>query len=160
MRIHSFSDAEGVKIAIEMEKRGEAFYRRAARISRNPETVRMLEQLAAEERVHGAEFEKLAACAGIGQEVYDAETNAYLSAIAGDIVFPEGLMALRGTGFDSPAGALLEAIRSEKDSILFYTELARMTLGDGAKAVFEEIVRQEKGHMRLLQTRLATITED
>ena len=160
MRIHSFSDAEGVKIAIEMERRGEAFYRRAARISRNPETVRMLEQLAGEERVHSAEFEKLGARSGIGQEAYDAETNAYLSAIAGDIVFSEGLMALRHTGFDSPEGALLEAIQSEKDSILFYTELARMARGDEARAVFEEIIRQEKGHMRLLQMRLATITED
>ena len=36
---HVFSDVEGLRIAVEMERRGEDFYRRAARVSRADETV-------------------------------------------------------------------------------------------------------------------------
>ena len=32
---HTFSDLEGIRIAIEMERRGESFYRRAAKVSRS-----------------------------------------------------------------------------------------------------------------------------
>ena len=47
MLTHAFNDREGLRIAVEMERRGEEFYRRSARISRNPQTVKVLEQLAA-----------------------------------------------------------------------------------------------------------------
>lgn len=155
MQIHAFNDIEGLKIAVEMERRGEVFYRKAARLSDHPGTVAMLYQLAADEAVHRNEFEKLIAKTTVFSEMYDEETNAYLSAVAADVVFPEGLMALRHTGFSSPEGVLLEAIQSEKDSILFYSELAAHAYGQEAKGMFEEIVRQERRHMRLLQKRLA-----
>ena len=81
-------------------------------------------------------------------------------AIAADVVFSEGLMALKQHGFDSPQGALLEAIQSEKDSVLFYSELAAKAADDNARRIFDEIIRQEKGHMRLLQMRLANIESE
>ena len=160
MTVHSFSDAEGLRIAIEMERRGEAFYRRSARISRNPDTVRVLEQLAADEMIHRAEFEKLLQRTDVSEEEYDPETNAYLTALAADVVFSEGLMALRHTGFESPEGALLEAIQSEKDSVLFYTELAERATEEGARAIFNEIIFQEKAHLRTLQLRLAKLISE
>ena len=122
---HVFSDVEGLRIAVEMERRGEDFYRRAAKVSRAPETVSLLNDLADDEVLHGREFQRLydQACARRGgcDEAYDSETNAYLSAIAADIVFPGGLMSLRQAGFEDPAAVLKAAIASEKDSILFYT---------------------------------------
>jgi rubrerythrin len=157
MKTHAFNDREGLKIAAEMERRGEVFYRKAARLSDSPETVRVLERLAADEALHRAEFERLAAKTAASDVDYDEETSAYLSAIAADVVFPEGLMALRRAGFNSPEDVLLEAIQSEKDAILFYTELAAHAAGAGAKATFEEIIRQERSHMRLLQKRLSAV---
>ena len=56
---HVFSDLEGLRIAVEMERRGEAFYRRAAKISKSPETVALLNQLMEDEKRHGAEFQRL-----------------------------------------------------------------------------------------------------
>lgn len=166
-----FNDLEGLRIAVEMEKRGEDFYRRAARVSRVPETASMLAALADDEVLHGREFQRLhdAACADCGEDMaqaYDAETDAYLSAIAADIVFPGGLMALRGSiaaecmedgrGLSlSPRAVLLHAIDSEKDSILFYTELAGCARSAGARATFLEIARQEHGHLARLMNRLA-----
>ena len=159
---HVFSDVEGLRIAVEMERRGEDFYRRAAKVSRAPETVSLLNDLADDEVLHGREFQRLydQACARRGgcDEAYDSETNAYLSAIAADIVFPGGLMALRQAGFEDPAAVLKAAIASEKDSILFYTELAACARDAQARGTFLEIARQERGHLALLLNRLAEVS--
>lgn len=158
---HVFSDVEGLRIAVEMERRGEDFYRRAARVSRVDETVALLNSLAEDERLHGREFQRLhdlAAGRKDGrEEVYDDETNAYLSAIAAEIVFPGGLMALRQAGFEDPRAVLITAIASEKDSILFYTELALRARDAEARAAFEEITRQERGHLARLLSKLAAL---
>lgn len=153
---HVFSDLEGLRIAIEMERRGEAFYRRAARISKTPGTIALLNGLAGDEQVHATRFqilcdEECARDAAACEEAYDPETSAYLSAIAADIIFPGGLMALRQSGFDSPEAVLRAAIASEKDSILFYTELANCARDGHAREVFLEIARQEREHMLCLQ---------
>ena len=160
---HVFSDLEGIRIAIEMERRGESFYRRAARVSRSKKAVELLEALAGDEQVHRMEFERLYAAesgAGLSDAAYDDETNAYLTAIAADIVFPHGLVGLKDEGFENPAGVLRAAIASEKDSILFYTELQERTSDPHAREVFMEIARQERGHMFRLQRQLERITKE
>ena len=81
---------------------------------------------------------------------YGEEASAYLSAVAADIVFPGGLMALREEGFDDIRAVLDYAIVSEKDSILFYLELARLSNDEAARNVFLSIAEQERGHMRRL----------
>ena len=164
---HTFSDLEGLRIAVEMEKRGESFYRRAARISRAPETISLLNALADEECLHGQEFQALydfecaARTGGSGEcdEAYDPEICAYLSAIAADIIFPGGLMALRQSGFENPEAVFLAAIASEKDSVLFYTELAQCARDAHAREVFTEIARQERRHMTRLQYQLEALRE-
>ena len=158
---HIFSDLEGLRIAVEMERRGESFYRRAARVSRSEDTIAMLNSLADDERRHQAEFERLyrvEAEAGMSDKAYDDETNAYLTAIAAEVVFPGGLMALKNEGFDNPAAVLNNAIASEKDSILFYSEMQNRTSDEHVKTVFAEIIRQERGHMFRLQRQLEMIT--
>ena len=159
---HVFSDLEGIRIAIEMERRGQSFYSRAARVSRTPETVELLEALAKDERGHRAEFERLYAsesAGGLSDDAYDDETNAYLTAIAAEVVFPQGLVGLREEGFENPAGVLRSAIASEKDSILFYTELQERTSDPHAGEVFAEIARQERVHMFRLQRQLERIAQ-
>lgn len=161
---HVFSDLEGLRIAVEMERRGEDFYRRAARVSRAQETVALLNSLADDEVLHGREFQRLfdLTCAQRGDcadEAYSSETNAYLSAIAADIVFPGGLMGLRESGFENSRAVLTTAIASEKDSILFYTELAACARDAQTRATFTEIARQERGHLARLLNKLAALNE-
>lgn len=158
--LHIFSDLEGIRIAIEMERRGESFYRRAAKVSKSADTVALLNSLAADEDRHRAEFERLYAAEsqnGMTDTPYDDETNAYLTAIAADIVFPKGLMGLRVEGFENPQAVLNYAIASEKDSILFYTEMRSRTQDAHAQEVFGEITRQERAHMFRLQRQLDQI---
>ena len=159
--LHVFSDLEGIRIAAEMERRGESFYRHAARVSKSGETVRFLNLLAGEEQLHCAEFERLFAneSGQLSGEAYDDETNAYLTAIAADVVFPSGLMALKDAGFENPAAVLRNAIASEKDSIMFYSELQQHTGDEHARSVFAEIIRQERGHLSRLQRQLEQISE-
>lgn len=160
---HVFSDLEGIRIAVEMERRGESFYRHAAKVSKSEETIGMLLSLAGEEQNHRAEFERLYAAeaeGGASDAAYDDETNAYLTAIAAEVVFPRGLMALKDEGFENPEAVLTHAIASEKDSILFYTEMQARTADVHAREVFGEIVRQERGHLFRLQRRLAQLVKE
>lgn len=165
MQTIRFNDLEGLRIAAEMEKRGEAFYRRAARISKNREAVALLNGLAEEEALHAAEFERLGSLAlGARDEeetlsYYDEEVSAYLSAVAAEVVFSGGLMDLgRNEGFNSPEAILEAAIDSEKDSILFYTEMIANTRDEAARTAFSEIVRQEKNHLSRLKRLLIGLT--
>lgn len=160
---HVFNDLEGLRIAAEMERRGEAFYRSAARVSKSREAIELLNALAEDERVHLAEFNRLYEEAAQRQDVYDPysdEANAYLTAVAADIVFPGGLMALRHDGFDSPQAVLNHAIASEKDSILFYTELAERSADPKSAQTFHEIARQERAHMQRLCRQLGNLLRE
>ena len=156
--LHVFNDKEGIRIAIEMEKRGESFYRHAARIAQDSNTVALLETLANDENIHRREFEKLAHAetVALSGAAYDDETNAFLSAVAAEFIFPKGLMGMRDVGFEDPASILDKAIESEKNSILFYTRLEQTTQDRHAQQVFAEIIRQESGHLcRLQQQKLS-----
>ena len=160
--IHVFSDLEGIRIAAEMERRGESFYRRAAKVSKSEQTVSMLLSLARDEQMHRAEFERLyieEEKNGMSKKAYDDETNAYLTAIAAEVVFPKGLVALMDSGFEDPVAVLRYAIASEKDSIMFYTELMVHASDDHARDVFCEITRQERAHLYRLQRQLSQISE-
>ena len=160
----AFTDLEGLRIAVEMEKRGEDFYRRSAKVSKSKETVSLLGKLADDEVVHAREFERLydrtlQTHENAAEEHYDEETSAYLNAVAADIVFSSGLMALRRTGFENPAAVLEYAIHSEKDSILFYSELAGCAKSAQCRETFLEIARQERGHLARLVGRLNQIRD-
>ena len=150
-----FSDLEAVKIAIEMERRGESFYLSCAKITKNDEAAAVYKRLAADERAHAQEFIRLSESAS--NEEYSPEARAYLSAIAADIVFPGGLMKLAAEGFDTPEGAVREAMRSEKDSIMFYTELKKHTRDEAARLTLDDIIKQEQSHLLVLSRRLEKI---
>ncbi len=160
MESHAFSDLEGLRIAVEMERRGVKFYRRAARLTKSAHIAQMLEELAAEEECHERDFSKLMAdqCDGRYTEAaacYTGETSAYLSAVAADVVFPGGLMEVgRRGGFESLPAILTTAIDSEKNSILFYSELRDLTGDPGAREAFASVVAQEKVHLARLQQQL------
>ena len=152
-----FGDLEGLRIAAEMEKRGGEFYRLAARVSRSQEAKDLLTSLAADEAVHLREFQRLHERADQeGRGSYAPERAAYLSAMAAEIAFPEGVVGLAGK-LESPRAILENAIQSEQDSIRFYTELTKATGCVPMANVFEDIIRQERGHLNRLQKMLSEL---
>ncbi|MEG2860211.1 MAG: rubrerythrin, partial [Clostridia bacterium] len=54
-----FNDLEGLRIAVEMEKRGADLYRHAVRISKSPKAASVLAQLEQDEREHQRNFSAL-----------------------------------------------------------------------------------------------------
>ena len=158
MQACPFGDMEGLRIAAEMEKRGGEFYRLAARVSRAQDTKDLLTSLAADEAVHLHEFQRLYAKAEAENRApYSPERAAYLTALAAEIAFPEGVVGLAGQ-LESPQAILQSAIRSEEDSIRFYTELTKATGCQPMASVFEDIIRQETGHLHRLQKMLSELT--
>ena len=150
-----FNGSEAANIAVEMERRGESFYLSCAKITKNAEAAAVYERLAADERAHAQEFIRLRE--RLGNEPFSEEAGAYLSAIAADIVFPGGLMAVAADGFDTPEGAVREAMRSEKDSIMFYTGLKALTKDESAVKTLDDIIKQEQSHLLILSRRLEKI---
>ena len=154
MNVHPFSDLEGLRVAAEMERRGGHFYARTARILRDPEVVSLLTRLAEEEASHLAEFQKLYQDAlGAGDDpLYDDETNAYLSAVAAEVVFPDGLTEL--VCDPTPEGVLRAAIRAEEDSIAFYEKMLENTRSKSARQSFSAIADTEREHRSGLKAML------
>lgn len=152
-----FGDLEGLRIAAEMEKRGGEFYRLAARVSRAQEAKELLTSLAADEAIHLREFQRLYEKAeSENRDPYPPERGAYLAAMAAEIAFPEGVVGLAGQ-LESPEAILKSAIRSEEESIRFYTELTKATGCAPMASVFEDIIRQETGHLHRLQKMLSEL---
>ena len=133
MPSHAFSDSEGVRIAVEIERRGGDFYRRAAKITKDEAARAFLNELAADEEAHMREFSRLR------------------ERMAADVVFTDGLRGLARTGLESPRAILEHSIQSEKDSILFYGEMASLTRDEQAQRLFGDIIAREKKHLSRLQ---------
>lgn len=142
-----FSAAQALSIAIEIEKRGIEMYRRAARLSASERAIELFKRLEADERNHRDMFSSLyEEYAKDDSTLYQKETNEYLSALASQIVFSNGLIGIgREGGFDNPAAILKTAIDAERDSIIFYEAM----LEEGGKnaGLYKEIIEQEKGHL-------------
>ena len=62
--------------------------------------------------------------------------------------------------YSYPSNGKTYPIASEKDSILFYTEIQQRTADDHSREVFGEIVRQERGHLFRLQRRLTQLVRE
>ena len=95
MPSHAFSDSEGVRIAVEIERRGGDFYRRAAKITKDEAARAFLNELAADEEAHMREFsrlrERIDQMVGFGSEsicAIELVHNAGIKSEAGGIAFP------------------------------------------------------------------------
>lgn len=158
MTTNRYSELEGLRIAAEMEKRGVELYRHAKRICKSEGAKELLTKLEEDERRHQAEFERLYAARQFTQKTgpeYSLEQSACLSAVAADVVFPGGLLEMgKLTGFSRSADIVRYAIQGEKDSLTFYGELLEHADDEDARSVFEEIIRQERGHLAALMNML------
>jgi rubrerythrin len=154
----AFSELEGLRIAAEMEKRGGDFYTLAARVSRCPETKELLRTLAADEAIHLREFQKLYERESVrrDRQLHTGEAGALLTALAADIAFPKGVVSLAGK-LENQRAILEYSIESEQDSIRFYSALAQDEACAESARIFEDIIRQERGHLLRLQKMLSAI---
>jgi len=150
----SLSGDELVNLAIDIERRGIAFYDIMARTAENDATREAFRYLVEMEREHVRTFQSLLSDAGKSRPSKDrAQGNViYLQALADSAVFTED-MATGETAAQvaSDIGALELSISAEKDSILFYYEL-RDILTEPLGNEISKIIDEEKTHLSQLST--------
>lgn len=159
-----FNDLEALKIAIDIEKRGERFYTIAANKLKDNGVRGMLMELAQQEREHADTFESLYNNAVRDKEKFDdtylfePEISAYLSAMVQTVVFPSDEEQDRiMKNINDIEDVLNLGIQAEKDSILFYTEMIMYSKLVEAKEAFRKLLKEEKKHLIDLRTTLNEI---
>lgn len=158
-----FNVEEVLEIAVQIEKKGAAFYRRAADLVEDEIMAKMLQSLAVMEDGHEIGFENMRANPDILSQLIgdpDGDVALYLRAIASGLVFPED---------ESPADSLGEAVsmeeifrtalEMEQSSIAFYQAIYDAMPENLGKAKVAEIIKEERRHVVLLTCELETLTE-
>ena len=145
----SLSGNELINIAVEIEKRGIAFYDIMATSTENEATRDVFMYLTKMEREHVEIFQGMLDEADKYQpaESYAGEYPAYLQALVDTAVFTDDMITSEiATQADSDIEALELAISAEKDSILFYYEMTEI-MPQRAQPIVDKIVTEEKSHL-------------
>ncbi len=155
--IFPFNAGEVFKIALKIEDNGRLFYEKAA-ARPFPEAVKQLFQnLAKEEIGHKAIFQKFlndlppsATAATVWDP--DNELDQYLKMMADQHVFnrPAAELEALAAGQDNYREAVQLAMSFERDSIVFFLELAESSDNDESRAWIGRLVGEERKHLKRL----------
>lgn len=154
MELKYFNDLEGLRIALEMEVEGRNFYQQASEKVTKPEHKALLLILKNEEVAHYETFSQIynqikeAKQAVVDEYLFDPESSRYLTILVEDYIFPKKDKAKPQIAeFTSMEAILKSAIEAEKNSILFYDELASQSKYEDAKNVFLRLKAEEQTHV-------------
>lgn len=157
----AFSDLEGLRIAIEIEARGCEFYQQAYEKAQKEEHKDTFLLLKNEEIHHQEKFTKIFNKirnnkeAEASENLFDPETSRYLTVLAQEHIFPKKEDVAQKLDELTTIDAILKmAIQAEKDSILFYDELANKAKFEDARKVFAVLKSEEQTHVVRLREML------
>jgi rubrerythrin len=147
-----FEVAELVKVAVEDEKSGVAFYSTLAGKTRSAALRKTFAELAEQEKFHRKRFEQM--LEGLGghkaAESYPGEYMVYLRALTDNRAFPDEQAARRmAEQCKDDAAALELAIRFERDTLLLMNEMRGM-VGRKDASVVRELAQEEQSHLVVL----------
>ena len=141
---------EAVKTAIQMEKDGYDFYKKAAMQTSSDMGKTIFEGIAKDELMHLDVFEKMFE-EKIGKTEWDklVDSSKKYQEIP---IFPKDLKEISGANPDeNELDALRIAMDSEKDAIDYYTEIWEKSNDNEVKKIIDQIIEQEKKHYFLLE---------
>lgn len=154
MTVKLFSDLEGLRIAISIEASGRDFYQQAYDQATEKSHKDLFHLLKSEEVVHYETFSKIFAQisenkeAGSDEYLFDEDSSRYLTALAEGHIFPTAENAkVKLAEATTVVEILRMAIQAEKDSILFYDELATHSKFPEAKKIFTILKAEEQTHV-------------
>lgn len=149
--------AESIRMAIDMEKSGRAFYLQAAEKTAQATGKAVFARLAKEETLHLLTFERMLDA--------DAAMGNWRDWLA---EFPEhpplpvfgekARQAIRDTGMDE-LQALRVAMQQEREAIDYYGRIAAGTQHEAVTGIFSFVREQEIYHYDLLQAEYDSITQ-
>jgi rubrerythrin len=139
---------EIVKMSVDEEKSGEAFYRAWSGKSSNARVKSEAARIADMEKHHAKVFGELLAKLGEpkGAETYGGEYQAYVDALMADREFGGPAEAARLAARLSDAEAVDAALRTEQKALLLYSFLENQLEG-GDVATVAGVIEEERGHV-------------
>ncbi|MDP3142792.1 MAG: ferritin family protein [Candidatus Omnitrophota bacterium] len=154
-----FKASEVLRIAVQIEKNGLAFYTEVKKQSKYFPVQELFDYLAKEEVNHEHTFQALLDKANDDEpaESYPGESEMYLKAIAGENVFARtDAMQQLAQKAASDKVAIDLAIGFEKDSLIFFEELKKFVPALD-QAIVDKVIAQEREHLvRLLDLKKKT----
>ena len=152
-----------LEIAIARKKAAQEFYLSAADKTEDKDGKKMLKWLAREEEWHRGGLEKQLKSL-VGKKGYEEwqEKSAPVSekdiAVASETAHTREAMSYEHkTGGE--VSALRTAMRAEKKAIDFYTKCWESATDPNAKKMFESLVKQENGHLKLLDREMEIVNK-
>jgi rubrerythrin len=146
--INNVKDA--IKTAIQMEKDGYSFYKKAAVQTSNEMGKSIFESLASDELVHLEVFQKMFKDK-VGKEEWNnlVDSSKKYTNIK---IYPKDLKTMEGVNPDSDElDALRIGMDSEKEAIDYYKKIIENTTDHDMRNIINEIIEQEKNHYLILQ---------
>ncbi|QGY40380.1 rubrerythrin [Pseudodesulfovibrio cashew] len=152
-----FHANEIAKVAVEIEKKGRAFYTRAADAAKTDEIKDLFRYLAEEETKHEAIFAalldrlgKVEMPAWSNEEEYSTYLNALIESHA---LFSGGLAEKYMADAEDEDTALRMAMSFEKDTLLFFIEMKEL-VPESEKQFVMQCADEERTHLRQLKEML------
>ena len=141
-------------VAIQTEKDGHDFYKRAAEKSSDPGGKLLFTSLADDELEHLRLLEsQREALAKEGRWLSPSKLDQQPRRIKaeGAPLFSRDAVTSNVNAYTSDLSALRMAFLIEKDAVAFYTRAAAETEDPDGKAMYERLVEMEKEHQRILE---------
>ena len=142
-----FEVAELVKVAVEDEKSGVAFYSKLAEKSQKLKET--FSDLAAQEKVHQKRFEQMLATLGDHKprEQFPGEYTDYLNTLTGTRAFPDEQTAItKAEQCADDLAAVDLASRFERDTLILMNEM-RSLVPQKHNEMVDELIREEQEHL-------------
>jgi rubrerythrin len=136
--------------ALEIERNGEAFYRSVASTARNRDVRTLLEDLAHQEERHYRTFERmLSRATDAPDDTWSESYGDFLRTVLADALIGPDKGMERARQAETEEQALRAAMSFEKDTLLFFYELAESVSEDDVAAI-RAIIDEERDHLRQL----------
>ena len=149
----SFNADEVFEMGMDVETNGEAYYRKAAELSKNEEIKKVFLRLMEEEKKHYETFKELREALppkSAQPTIVDPEGQEYLyldalvkSRIFNNVHEAEELASKVGDEIE----ALRAALAFEKDTILFFQMMKSMTREDLGRNEIDRLIGEERKHV-------------
>ena len=157
----SFDASEILEMAIEIERNGQKFYKKAAQIVKDSKTKQFMLDVADMEVQHEKTFRQMKESLSRKEtKVFDPdnEATAYLQAMADGNVFDVKTdLSSKLSGRETVEQIFKIAIQAEKDSIIYYIGLEDYVEDETDKKKVDEIIIEERGHILALYQHLNQI---
>lgn len=143
--------ADAVAAAVEIERRGYAFYRRVMEKAADSGDRDFFAFMAEEEKRHEGVFEAMLKRLGGVALPAGSDDGEYLQYVRG--LIDSHTLFMPGQEERALASPLHEAMRFEKDTLIFFLELETM-VPDSEKGDVRKCADEERKHLRMLIKRL------